>query len=129
MTDDRERMHLNRVRWAGYAGAIWIAFQLLMLAVADGENAWGWRGLALNVLPGFVLTVGVLRGSLVAALGLGVYGVIRVLMASRVLVLIATDSIVVSHEGLIWESILVAAVALVWIVGGLSAARLRRLRS
>lgn len=129
MRSDREHALARRVRWAGYAGVIWVVFQLLMLAVAGGQNAWDWRGLAMNVLPSLVLTAGVLRGSLLAAFGLGVYGALRFLMASRVLAQIVSGAIVASHEGLALESALVAAVALVWFVGGLAAVRLRRLRA
>jgi hypothetical protein len=119
----------RRVRWAGFAGAVWVVFQILMLAATRGSEGWEWRGLAINVLPTLVLAVGVLRGSLVTALAFGVYGAIRLAMALRVLVMLALGTVAASHDGLVWESILVAAFASVWILGGFAALRLRRPRT
>jgi hypothetical protein len=119
----------RRVRWAGYAGAVWVAFQLLMLAATGGAQAWEWRGLAINVLPVLVLTIGVLRGSLVMAIAFGVYGALRLAMALRVLMMLALGSLAPEHEGLAWESALVAVFAGTWIFGAFAAWRLRRLRS
>ena len=115
-----------RVQLAGYAGAAWVAFQLLMLAASPGEQAWEWRGLAINVLPTLLLTVGTLAGSLRIAIAFGVYGALRLLMSLRVLIMLAFGAVAASHEGLALESALVAVFASVWIVGGIAAYRLRR---
>jgi hypothetical protein len=116
----------SRVRLAGYAGAAWVAFQLLMLAASSGDQAWEWRGLAMNVLPTVLFTVGTLAGWRPVAIAFGVYGVVRLLMALRVLIMLALGAVAASHEGLALESALVAVFASMWIMGGIAAYRMRK---
>lgn len=127
----RTGKHVNSAtRWAGMAGLAWVAFQLLMLARADGPDAWNPRALAINVLPVLVLAILVVRGSLVAAVILGVYGAARLIMGTLVLIRLSRGTASQTHDGLALEVGLVMVFALVWVLGGVSAAgRIRSRRS
>ena len=128
MTDSSDALSSlrRRVRLAGYAGLIWLGFQLVVLALKGGEDAWAWRGLVVNFLPVLILTAGVLRGNLLAALALGAYGILRFAMAVFALTRLMSGTVSQSHPWLPWEIGAVILVALVWISGGLAAYRLFR---
>jgi hypothetical protein len=120
--------HHRRVRSAGYAGLAWTFFQLTVLAVSGGDNAWAWQPLLINVLPPLLLTIALLRGSLVAAVLLGVYGLYRVVSCLMVFARLLTGTAAGNYDGLVGETVVVLVFALFWVSGGLAAFQLPRLR-
>ena len=100
-------------RLAGYAGLAWAAFQVAMMLYSRNLTI---GSAALNVIPVFLLSIGLLRANTWAALALAMYGVLRLWMAFPILVRLAGESSPMPKHW--WIALLAVPFALLWIVAG-----------
>ena len=124
VSDSAATRDRRRVRWAAYAGVAWAVFQLLATRRTSMEY---WAGsVAVNALPVLLLALGALRGSLMATAALAIYGLYRVVIGVRMVMLLFDTSFARPVDW--WVAPLAVPFAVVWIVGGLAAYALRRTR-
>ena len=103
----------RRLRLAGYAGLAWAAFQVAMMLYSRNLTI---GSAALNVIPVFLLSIGLLRANTWAALALAMYGALRLWMAFPILVRLAGESSPMPKHW--WIALLAVPFALLWIVAG-----------
>lgn len=103
----------RRFRLAGYAGLVWAAFQAAMMIYSRNLTI---GSAALNVIPVFLLSIGLLRANTWAALALAMYGALRLWMALPILVGLAGESSPMPKHW--WIALLAVPFALLWIVAG-----------
>lgn len=112
MTPNASAAH-RRFRLAGYAGLVWAAFQVAMMIYSRNLTI---GSAALNVIPVFLLSIGLLRANTWAALALAMYGALRLWMAFPILVRLAGESSPMPKHW--WIALLAVPFALLWIVAG-----------
>ena len=103
----------RRLRVAGYAGLVWAAFQAAMMIYSRNLTI---GSSALNVVPVLILSVGLLRANVWAALALAVYGALRLWMAFPILVRLFGESGPLPKHW--WIAPVAIPFAIVWIVAG-----------
>jgi hypothetical protein len=103
----------RRLRVAGYAGLVWAAFQAAMMLYSRNLTI---GSSALNVVPVLLLSVGLLRANIWAALALAVYGTLRLWMAFPVLVRLFFESAPLPKHW--WIALVAIPFALLWILAG-----------
>jgi hypothetical protein len=124
VSDTVAARHRHRVRWAAYAGLAWAVFQLLATRRTSMEY---WAGsVAVNALPVLLLALAGVRGSLIATAALAIYGVYRVVIGVRMVMLMLDSRFAPPVDW--WVAPLAVPFAALWIVGGLAAYALHRTR-
>ena len=115
-------VYRRRIRWAAFAGFLWAVFQLVATRRISVDY---WAGsLAINALPVVLLAWGTLRGSLLTAVGLGVYGLYRLVMALRMIAALSDSAFARPVDW--WVAPLAVPFAVLWIIGSVAAYRLWR---
>jgi len=109
-------------RWAGYAGMAWGAFQFL---ATRWVSLGYWAGsIAINAVPVLLLAWGALRGSRLSAVGLGIYGIYRIVVGVRMLATFLDSAATRPVDW--WVAPLALPFALVWVVGAIATIAPRR---
>ena len=120
----RNSLVVKRLRVAGYAGLVWVAFQVAMMVYSRNLTI---GSATLNVVPVLLLSVGLLRANTWAAIALAVYGTLRLWMAFPVLVRLFGESAPLPKHW--WVALVAIPFSLLWIMTGvqrLSARLIRR---
>ena len=113
----------RRLRIAGCAGLVWVAFQVAMMIYSRNLTL---GSASLNVVPVLLLSVGLLRANTWAAIALAVYGTLRLRMAFPVLVRLFGESEPLPKHW--WIALVAIPFALLWIVAGVQRVSARLIR-
>lgn len=100
-------------RLAAIAGLVWVAFQTMMMVYSRNLTI---GGVALNIAPVLLLSIGALRANTFATILLAMYGALRLWMAFPIVAqLIGDGSAMPKHW---WIALVAIPFACLWLTAG-----------